>query len=124
MPYKRLISKLDFYGVRDNTLQWITAFLKDRKQRVQLEGLLSSEVDVISGVPQGTVLGPLLFLTFINDLPDSIKHSYTKLFADDSMLFRPIKNIADCALLQEDLSSLEQWEKCGRWNLTLVNAQC
>ena len=122
VPYNRLISKLNFYGVRDNTLQWITAFLKHRKQRVQLEGILSSEVDVVSGVPQGTVLGPLLFLAFINDLPDSIKHSSTKLFADDCMLFRPIKNDADCTLLQQDLSSLEKWEK--QWQMEFNPGKC
>ena len=88
VPHTRLLEKLSFYGVRDGTLKWISAFLSQRKQQVLLEGILSSEVDVTSGVPQGTVLGPLLFLTFINDLPDCIQFSSAKLFADDCLLIR------------------------------------
>ena len=122
MPHTRLISKLHFYGVRENTLKWITAFLNNRKQSVQLEGTLSSEVDVVSGVPQGTVLGPLLFLAFINDLPDSIKHSSAKLFADDCLLLKPIKNDTDCTDLQKDLSSLENWEK--QWQMEFNPSKC
>ena len=122
VPHTRLKSKLHFYGIRDNTLQWITAFLNKRKQCVQLEGILSPEVDVVSGVPQGTVLGPLLFLAFINDLPESIKHSSTKLFADDCLLFRPIKTLGDSKLLQEDLSSLEKWEMM--WQMEFNPTKC
>ena len=122
VPHARLANKLHYYGIRDNTLQWITAFLKDRKQCVQLEGILSPEVDVVSGVPQGTVLGPLLFLTYINDLPDSIEHSSTKLFADDCLLFKPVKNTADSNLLQQDLSSLEKWENL--WQMEFNASKC
>ena len=75
-----------------------------------LEGEMSSEKDVLSGVPQGTVLGPLLFLslTYINDLPDCVASSDTRLFADDSLLFRVI-NQQDADNLQKDLTALEKW---------------
>ena len=122
VPHARLVSKLDYYGVRNKTLTWISSFLGQRKQRVLLEGVLSNEVDVVSGVPQGTVLGPLLFLTFINDLPDTIQHSTTKLFADDCLLFRKIANTNDNKLLQKDLSALEDWEKL--WQMDFNPGKC
>ena len=74
-----------------------------------LEGTLSSSAAVLSGVPQGTALGPLLFLTYSNDLSDhAVQHSSARLFADDSLLYRKIKDQQDQALLQEDLDSLEE----------------
>eukprot|EP00745_Piridium_sociabile_P022913 TRINITY_DN35723_c0_g2_i2.p1 TRINITY_DN35723_c0_g2~~TRINITY_DN35723_c0_g2_i2.p1 ORF type:complete len:257 (-),score=48.22 TRINITY_DN35723_c0_g2_i2:83-853(-) len=88
VPHARLLQKLDFYGIRNNTLKWICSFLSQRQQQVILEGNLSSTIEVTSGVPQGTVLGPLLFLAYINDLPDSVQYSMTKLFVDDTLLFR------------------------------------
>ena len=110
VPHQRLPHKLEFYGVRGTTLNWIQSFLTDRTQPVALEGTLPATVPVTSGVPQGTVLGHLLFLLYINDLPDVVKQSKVSLFADDSLLYRNVKNEQDQALLQEDLDALATWE--------------
>ena len=92
VPHIRLLHKLDYYGIRGGTLSWIKEFLSGRSQQVVLEGQKSSQKEVLSGVSQGTVLGPLLFLAFINDLPDVVKTSDARLFADDCLLYRHIRN--------------------------------
>jgi hypothetical protein len=102
--HQRLLHKLEYYGVNAKTKNWIQSFLQNRQQRVILEGAASEQAPVLSGVPQGTVLGPLLFLTYINDMPEMVKSSETKLFADDSLLFRTINNQADSVLLQNGQS--------------------
>ena len=110
VPHDRLLHKLESYGVRGPLLQWTEDFLCTRKMRVVVDGESSSETDVLSGVPQGTVLGPLLFLVIINDLPDCVK-STTHLFADDCLLYRAINSLADHIALQDDMKKLEAWAK-------------
>ena len=121
VPHQRLLHKLDFYGVRGNTWNWVKDFLSKRTQQVTLEGQSSTRADVISGVPQGTVMGPLLFLTFINDLPEYTK-SDVRLFADDCLLYRKVNSLADARQLQQDLSSLEYWEK--QWQMEFHPQKC
>ena len=88
VPHDRLLYKLDCYGIRGNLHAWIKAFLTNRQMRVIVENEASAETTVHSGVPQGTVLGPLLFLVHINDLPDRVRSSIVRLFADDCLLYR------------------------------------
>ena len=122
VPYQRLLHKLDHYGVRNSTLRWIESYLSHRKQSVLLDGTRSTEADVLSGVPQGTVLGPLLFLAFINDLPEMTKHSDARLFADDCLLYRHISSQQDSALLQQYLTALEGWETT--WQMQFHPQKC
>ena len=103
VPHQRLLYKLKFYGIKNQTLNWISAFLSNRTQTVVLDG-------ESSGVPQGTVLGPVLFLVYINDLPEYLKSSKLRLFADDSIIYKTIKSQKDCDSLQEDLDAAARWE--------------
>ena len=104
VPHQRLLHKLEFYGVCNSTLCWIV--ISPPQEKVgPLDGTNSSEADVLSGVPQGMVLVPFLFLAFINDLPDVTKQADARLFADNCLLYRHISSIQDSALLQQDLSA-------------------
>ena len=95
-----------------NIIQWMKSFLLGRSQRVLVDGVISSAADVVSGVPQGTVLGPLLFLVYINDLPSvTSEGTKVKLFADDSAVYREIRTPQDCLILQKDIDNLQKWEK-------------
>ena len=122
VPHARLLHKLLYYGVNHNTVTWIKSFLENRNQNVVLEGAKSTSAQVLSGVPQGLVLGPLLFLAYINDMPETIIHSETRLFADDTILFRAINGTIDSQLLQEDLTALENWE--NRWQMSFNPSKC
>ena len=108
VPHDGLLSKLKHYGIDDKIWTWISNFLKQRKQRVVVDGIQSDLVTVDSGVPQGTVLGPILFLLHINDLP-SVISSKVRLFADDCLVYREIKSRQDQNDLQKDLNLLESW---------------
>ena len=108
--HHRLATKLHHYGIRGKLLQWITSFLEERSQQVLVEGQSSASGPVTSGVLQGTVLSPLLFLIYINDLPSRIS-STCCLFADDSRLYRIIRSPEDQAKLQEDLDKLQELER-------------
>ena len=106
VPHAELLHKLKHYVINSTVLEWLKSFLTKRYMRVVVEGEHSKSVYVESGVPQGTVLGPLLFLCHINDLPDSVSSS-VRLFADDCLLYRTIKTQEDHLKLQNDLISLE-----------------
>ena len=106
--HKRLSLKLKYYGIDGNTRTWINSFLTDRKQQVVVDIATSDTALVISGVPQGTVLGLTLFLIYINYIADDIT-SNIRLFADDCLIYQTINNRTDNTTLQEDLSKLEQW---------------
>lgn len=121
VPHSKLLHKLNNFGVKGTTLKWITNFLTNRTMRVVLEGESSKEVPVDSGVPQGTVLGPLLFLCHINDLPAAVK-SQVRLFADDTLLYRQIRTFADHLALQEDLRKLEAW--AHDWGMRFNAKKC
>ena len=97
--------KLYGYGIGGQTLKWIDSFLCDRQQRVMVNGVKSDLAPVLSGVPQGTVLGPLLFSLYINDITEDID-SELRLFADDCVCYREIKGTEDTVKLQEDIDHL------------------
>ena len=121
VPHNRLLYKLDEYGISGDTLLWTKSFLSGRSQVVVVDGATSSTVPVTSGVPQGSVLGPLLFLVFINDINSNIS-SQIRLFADDTIIYRAIKSAADQIALQEDLNKLEQWAK--EWQMEFHPDKC
>ena len=121
VPHKRLIHKLRSYGISEQSCTWVESFLSQRKQRVHLNGKFSRWHGVTSGIPQGSVLGPILFVIFINDLPNSVS-STTYLFADDTKLYRNIKVEDDRTILQEDLDSLFDWS--AQWLLKFHPDKC
>ena len=121
VPHERLLLKLNHYGVRGHLLSWIKDFLKGRTQQVVLEGKKSNTSPVTSGVPQGTVLGPLLFLIFINDLPDCVSSSI-RLYADDALLYRPINSHDDIESLHRDLANVQEWER--KWLMSFNADKC
>ena len=116
-----LIHKLNSYGVTGKTNTWIKNFLEDRHQAVVVDGQKSSTIAVRSGVPQGSVLGPCLFLVYINDLPTKVK-SNTRLFADDTAVDRQIRSPDDAKGLQADLDALADWE--NQWDMAFHPDKC
>ena len=121
VPHQRLILKLERLGITGNLLRWIKNFLSERKQRVVLNGISSDWTDVISGVPQGSVLGQILFILYVNDLPDKVK-SYCKIFADDTKLYKEINNLKDYEDLQDDIYELCRWTT--KWLLFFNANKC
>ncbi|XP_076068436.1 uncharacterized protein LOC143040877 [Oratosquilla oratoria] len=121
VPHKRLIAKLQALGIRGQLCNWIRGFLQDRRQRVVVKGELSSWRQVWSGVPQGSVLGPVLFLVYVNDILDNLR-SNGKLFADDAKIYRKIRTSDDAIILQGDLEKLEEWSL--KWLLSFNERKC
>ena len=122
VPHERLLLKLSSLGIHGKVLSWLRFFLTKRKQRVVINGTFSDWAIVTSGVPQGTVLGPLLFLIYVNDLASVVKHSTVKMFADDVLLYAPANTLKECSSLQNDLTAISSW--ASRWQLKLNPTKC
>ena len=121
VPHKRLLLKLDAIGIKGNTQNWIRKFLEGRNQRVVVNGTKSSPADVTSGIPQGSVLGPTLFVIYINDLPLGLKNT-AQLFADDTKLYGKSNTKEDQITIQEDLNTLQLWS--DKWLLAFHPDKC
>ena len=121
VPHARLLRKLHFYGIRGQLLTWLQSFLSERLQQVLVDGCCSSPCNVSSGVPQGSVLGPVLFLLYINDIAEGIC-SHIKLFADDCLIYRTIQSSSDQHILQQDLNALVKWAE--KWQMKFNTAKC
>ena len=121
VPHQRLLHKLHAYGVRGKVLDWVKSFLSDRTQYVSINNEQSSAIPVTSGVPQGSVLGPTLFIYYINDLPDATDQ-IVRLFADDSKIYSEIRNEDDSKNLQKGIDNLVEWS--SRWLMKFNAKKC
>ena len=118
---KKLLSKLLASGISGILLKWIECFLSNRKQRVVMGDCVTDWIDVLSGVPQGSVLGPILFLIFINDLPERLIND-CRLYADDNKIIAPISSQSDSKVFQNDIKLLDEWSI--QWKLGLNFEKC
>jgi len=122
VPHQRLLLKLQCLGIRGDLLNWFRSYLTNRSQRVVINGHYSGWLPVLSGVPQGSILGPLLFILYINDLHSLIKSSSLKLYADDVALYATVSSYQDCVNLQDDLARIYDWSLI--WQLKLSPSKC
>lgn len=123
VSHKLLLHKMtQQFRFENNTLLWFASYLSNRQQRVVLNGVESSWVDVTSGVAQWLILGPSLFLLYVNDLPQAIKSAECLLFADDAKLYSSVSSIVDCLLLQADINALSRW--CLDWKISINLVKC
>ena len=121
VPTKGLLAKIQSYGIHGNILKWLTSFLTQRRQKVLVNGKSSGWCDVLSGVLQESVLGPILFIIFINDMPDKIT-SMVHLFADDTKISLRLTNQNQTNDLQNDIDRLDEWS--DKWKLRFNIAKC
>ena len=122
VPHQRLIAKLKSYNICGPILNWIISFLSNRTQFVKINNSVSESLQVSSGVPQGSVLGPTLFIYFINDLPDVVNKSNIKIFADDTKAYNSINNPEDIINLQNVIDEMFLWTQ--KWLLKFNKDKC
>ena len=122
IDHQLLLKELSNFGVCGNLLSWFHNNLTDRYQKVTILGKTSRSIPVLSGVPQGTIFGPLLFLVYVNDLPEMSTTSSVALFADDTNCYHAIRTTDDVKALQCDLDGISQW--CRTWRMNLNETKC
>ena len=122
IPHPELLFKLWAHGITGQLWNWFQSYLSNRTHFVYVEGSSSSVLPVKSGVPQGSVLGPLLFLLYVNDIPNIISYSTSYLFADDTKFMEVIDRCSKTTHIQQDLDTLHSW--CSKWKLSLNSKKC
>ena len=122
VPHQRLIKKLQSYKINGPILNWIISFLTNRSQFVKINNSVSENLNVTSGVPQGSVLGPTLFIYFINDLPNVVKDNNVKIFADDTKVYKSINDDNDNKCLQGAIDEMFLWTQ--KWLLKFNKDKC
>ena len=122
VPHNKLIQKLEAHGITGSVQEWIKSWLKDRTQWVEIQGAKSRPGKVRSGVPQGSILGPVLFVIYINDLDDDIIIDILRKFADDTKQANKIRNQADADSFQVSLNKLLDWSKT--WGMLFNIDKC
>lgn len=122
VPHNELLVKLWSLGITGTLWKWLRAYIHDRYQCVRVGQSTSKLLPVLSGVPQGSILGPLLFLIYVNDLPSVARHSRLFLYADDAKCLKNVFSLSDCHCLQEDLLLLSSWSQ--KWNLDFNENKC
>ena len=121
VPHKRLVTKLSWYFISDKIVDWVENWLSNRKQRVVLNGCKSDWLSVTSGVPQGSVLGPVLFIVYINDLDEDIANFVLK-FADDTKVYCNVSPTDNTSTLQGDLDTMYDWSV--KWQMYFNADKC
>ncbi len=117
VSHEHLLAKLYYFGIRGNLLRWFGDYCSGRYQRVTVLGITPEPPPVLSGVPQGSILGPLLFLVYVNDLPKSTSNNtIVTMFADDTKCHRALQHPNDNKILQSDLDKITDW--CNVWRMS------
>ena len=121
--HEKLMYKLEMLGFRNPLLAWIKDYLTNRRHRTLIEGIASDWKPVTSGVPQGSIIGPILFLVYVNDIAENLSTGTSlPLYADDAKCARVINDLNDCYTLQNDLSALHDWSKL--WEMNFNSQKC
>jgi Reverse transcriptase (RNA-dependent DNA polymerase) len=121
VPYMRLFKKLESHGINGKVSEWVKNWLCGRRQKVSISKESSGWLDVTSGVPQGSVLGPVLFIIYINDLETDLISKIGK-FADDTKMSKCVNNLLDAEILSNDLRKLDEWAK--NWQMQFNKDKC
>lgn len=122
VSHEKLFVKLKSIGINGKLLAWLSSFLVNRTQHVKIGSSMSTSLPVTSGVPQGTVLGPILFSIYVNDIETVLIHSSIKIYADDCKIYLKVSNDLDCVNLENDLKAVALWAK--EWQLSLSVPKC
>ena len=121
VPHQRLIQQVKSFGIHGEALQWISSFLSNRRQRVRVNGQLSDFKPVLSGVPQGSILGPILFTLFVNNIPDEISNIIS-MYADDTKVYAAVISDAESHSLADDLKAAQEWAQ--KMQMKFNQAKC